>query len=258
MLPCHKSTWKSSVFILFRKPHIEQYPNKLCFPGMWWFRAPKFYKEESSWERRHPKSNLKRVQCHWCCKISTRKEVSWCGFLFRYLGPGCSWRSSNGINFSNTICNHWLTASLCLCLTSFSIQIGGPHWDVPTGRRDGRVSIANEALFNLPSPFANITVLKQQFAATGLSVKDLAVLSDSFRNKKSYLLSKIAVYLLGICFGDRRTHHRNWTLYLNLEQVVQFHGQGRYRPFIGLKIRCSAEEKMQAWELQHSRWDGPW
>jgi hypothetical protein len=46
------------------------------------------------------------------------------------------------------------------------------------------VSIANEALFNLPSPFANITVLKQQFAATGLSVKDLAVLSGSFRNKK--------------------------------------------------------------------------
>ena len=59
------------------------------------------------------------------------------------------------------------------------------------------MSIANEALFNLPSPFANITVLKQQFAATGLSVKDLAVLSGSFRNKKSYLLSKISAYLLG-------------------------------------------------------------
>ncbi|KAG5242073.1 peroxidase [Salix suchowensis] len=61
--------------------------------------------------------------------------------------------------------------------THFSIQVGGPHWDVPTGRRDGRVSIANEALFNLPPPFANITVLKQQFAGVGLSVKDLAVLS---------------------------------------------------------------------------------
>ncbi|KAG6768647.1 hypothetical protein POTOM_027574 [Populus tomentosa] len=56
-------------------------------------------------------------------------------------------------------------------------HIDGPYWDVPTGRRDGRVSIANEALFNLPSPFAIITVLRQQFAATGLSVKDLAVLS---------------------------------------------------------------------------------
>eukprot|EP00258_Populus_trichocarpa_P045108 XP_024461127.1 peroxidase 56 [Populus trichocarpa] len=70
-----------------------------------------------------------------------------------------------------------LVARDAVQFTHFSIQIGGPRWDVPTGRRDGRVSIANEALFNLPSPFANITVLKQQFAATGLSVKDLAVLS---------------------------------------------------------------------------------
>ncbi|PNT28489.1 hypothetical protein POPTR_007G122200v4 [Populus trichocarpa] len=66
---------------------------------------------------------------------------------------------------------------LALVARDAVLMIGGPHWDVPTGRRDGRVSIANEALFNLPSPFANITVLKQQFAATGLSVKDLAVLS---------------------------------------------------------------------------------
>ncbi|KAL3583125.1 hypothetical protein D5086_014186 [Populus alba] len=66
---------------------------------------------------------------------------------------------------------------LALVARDAVLMIGGPHWDVPTGRRDGRVSIANEALFNLPSPFANITVLKQQFSATGLSVKDLAVLS---------------------------------------------------------------------------------
>ncbi|KAJ6917360.1 hypothetical protein NC652_019657 [Populus alba x Populus x berolinensis] len=63
---------------------------------------------------------------------------------------------------------------LALVARDAVLMIGGPHWDVPTGRRDGRVSIANEALFNLPSPFANITVLKQQFSATGLSVKDLA------------------------------------------------------------------------------------
>ncbi|XP_011003204.1 PREDICTED: peroxidase 27-like [Populus euphratica] len=66
---------------------------------------------------------------------------------------------------------------LALVARDAVLMIGGPHWDVPTGRRDGRLSIANEALFNLPSPFANISVLKQQFAATGLSVKDLAVLS---------------------------------------------------------------------------------
>ncbi|PRQ52850.1 putative peroxidase [Rosa chinensis] len=53
----------------------------------------------------------------------------------------------------------------------------GAFWQVPTGRRDGRVSLASEAARNLPPPFANITQLKAMFSGKGLSVKDLAVLS---------------------------------------------------------------------------------
>ncbi|KAM3382804.1 peroxidase 27 [Capsicum galapagoense] len=56
-------------------------------------------------------------------------------------------------------------------------MIKGPHWKVPLGRRDGRVSIMDEALNLLPPPFANISSLKQQFASLGLNAKDLAVLS---------------------------------------------------------------------------------
>ncbi|KAE8657385.1 Peroxidase 27 [Hibiscus syriacus] len=56
-------------------------------------------------------------------------------------------------------------------------MIHGPSWEVPLGRRDGRVSRLNEALANLPSPFFNITQLKQNFASKGLNMKDLAVLS---------------------------------------------------------------------------------
>ncbi|XP_034701397.1 peroxidase 27-like [Vitis riparia] len=56
-------------------------------------------------------------------------------------------------------------------------MINGPYWKVPTGRRDGKVSVALEALINLPPPFANITQLKSMFHSKGLSVKDLAVLS---------------------------------------------------------------------------------
>ncbi|KAK6281110.1 hypothetical protein POUND7_014935 [Theobroma cacao] len=57
------------------------------------------------------------------------------------------------------------------------VRIYGPFWEVPLGRRDGRVSLLNEVFANLPSPFANITTLKQMFAVKGLSLKDLAVLS---------------------------------------------------------------------------------
>ncbi|KAK1281319.1 Peroxidase 27 [Acorus gramineus] len=55
----------------------------------------------------------------------------------------------------------------------------GPFYEVPTGRRDGRVSSVAEALANIPSPFADIVELKSIFANKGLSVKDLAVLSGA-------------------------------------------------------------------------------
>ncbi|RWW00737.1 hypothetical protein GW17_00036278 [Ensete ventricosum] len=67
----------------------------------------------------------------------------------------------------------------------------GSFWPVPTGRRDGVVSIANETK-QLPPPTANITTLISMFAAQGLSVKDLVVLSGnnimiSGTRKNSYL-----------------------------------------------------------------------
>ncbi|KAK6917353.1 hem peroxidase [Dillenia turbinata] len=55
----------------------------------------------------------------------------------------------------------------------------GPYYQVETGRRDGRVSNLTEALLNLPPPSSNISSLKSAFAAKGLSVKDLAVLSGA-------------------------------------------------------------------------------
>ncbi|KAF8369456.1 hypothetical protein HHK36_032526 [Tetracentron sinense] len=82
---------------------------------------------------------------------------------------------------------------LALVARDAVLMIKGPFWEVPTGRRDGRVSSANEALTNLPPPFANITQLKTMFLGKGLSVKDLVVLSgghtignshcDSFSNR---------------------------------------------------------------------------
>ncbi|KAE8730039.1 Peroxidase 1 [Hibiscus syriacus] len=58
-------------------------------------------------------------------------------------------------------------------------MIHGPYWEVPLGRRDGRVSILNQVFAELPAPFDNITQLRQMFAAKGLNMKDLAVLSGT-------------------------------------------------------------------------------
>ncbi|RWW71706.1 hypothetical protein BHE74_00020526, partial [Ensete ventricosum] len=54
-----------------------------------------------------------------------------------------------------------------------------PLWKVKTGRRDGNVSLASEALADIPSAGANFTKLVQQFASKDLDVKDLVVLSGA-------------------------------------------------------------------------------
>ncbi|CAK9133541.1 unnamed protein product [Ilex paraguariensis] len=74
-------------------------------------------------------------------------------------------------------------------------MIKGPSWSVPTGRRDGRVSTAQNALNNIPSPFSNITQLKASFASKGLSVKDLAVLSGAHTIGISHCFPAVTIRL---------------------------------------------------------------
>ncbi|KAL9243823.1 hypothetical protein vseg_017665 [Gypsophila vaccaria] len=68
---------------------------------------------------------------------------------------------------------------LSLAARDAIVTIKGPYWHVPLGRKDGIISLASEALANIPSPFANITTLKQNFAAVGLSSLDLVILSGA-------------------------------------------------------------------------------
>ncbi|XP_010266033.1 PREDICTED: peroxidase 64 [Nelumbo nucifera] len=53
---------------------------------------------------------------------------------------------------------------------------GGPTWEVPKGRKDGRVSKASETR-QLPAPTFNISQLQQSFSQRGLSMADLVALS---------------------------------------------------------------------------------
>ncbi|KAL3508028.1 hypothetical protein ACH5RR_033410 [Cinchona calisaya] len=62
---------------------------------------------------------------------------------------------------------------------SVSFQFNKPMWEVLTGRRDGRISSATEALANIPSPIFNFTTLIQSFASKNLTLHDLVVLSGA-------------------------------------------------------------------------------
>ncbi|KAK8952807.1 Peroxidase 7 [Platanthera guangdongensis] len=59
-----------------------------------------------------------------------------------------------------------------------TVKAGGPFWEVPYGRKDGRVSLAKEAS-QLPMGHENVTYLIEFFQAKGLNLLDLVVLSGS-------------------------------------------------------------------------------
>lgn len=55
----------------------------------------------------------------------------------------------------------------------------GLPYSVPSGRRDGRVSLASEALSNLPPPILNLNQLTQNFASKGLTQDEMITLTGT-------------------------------------------------------------------------------
>nr|GEU89350.1 peroxidase 64-like [Tanacetum cinerariifolium] len=68
---------------------------------------------------------------------------------------------------------------LALAARDAVVLSGGPSWDVPKGRKDGRTSKSSETI-QLPAPTFNISQLQQSFAQRGLSLKDLVALSEGY------------------------------------------------------------------------------
>ncbi|OIT00895.1 PREDICTED: peroxidase 3-like [Nicotiana attenuata] len=72
-----------------------------------------------------------------------------------------------------------LAAALLRLHFHYCFVRGGPYWNVPTGRRDGRISNASEALANILPPTSNFSSLQTSFASKGFDLKDLVLLSGA-------------------------------------------------------------------------------
>ena len=56
------------------------------------------------------------------------------------------------------------------------MQAGGFGYEVPAGRRDGRISLVNETFTNLPPPTLNVDQLTQAYAKKGSHKKKWSLL----------------------------------------------------------------------------------
>ncbi|KAF8668891.1 hypothetical protein HU200_052095 [Digitaria exilis] len=62
---------------------------------------------------------------------------------------------------------------------SFFLSNGRISFSIPSGRLDGRVSLANETTGALPGPFSDLETVKNRFAAKGLNTNDMVTLSGA-------------------------------------------------------------------------------
>ena len=59
------------------------------------------------------------------------------------------------------------------------MQLGGPTWSVPLGRKDSRTASQSLANSNLPGPGSSLATLIRMFGNQGLSARDMTALSGA-------------------------------------------------------------------------------
>lgn len=134
------------------------------------------------------------------------------------------------------------------------LQTNGASWNVPTGRRDGRVSSASDTN-NLPGFTDSIDVQKKKFSDKGLNTQDLVTLVGNNRNSNSNLVIQICseflfkqlkqnfiiktnrislqiplsyLILIQVQLRTRGAHHWNNSMPILQIQTLQFHNNRKW------------------------------
>ncbi|KAL2468315.1 Peroxidase 9 [Forsythia ovata] len=78
-----------------------------------------------------------------------------------------------------TVCPRTISCAdiLALAARDSIVLSGGPHWEVPLGRRDSKTASLSQSNTDIPAPNSTIQTLVTQFKRQGLNVEDLVALS---------------------------------------------------------------------------------
>ncbi|XP_051149759.1 peroxidase 9-like [Andrographis paniculata] len=79
------------------------------------------------------------------------------------------------------VCPHTVSCAdiVALAARDSTVLSGGPHWEVPLGRRDSTKASLSESNRNIPAPNSTIQTLIAKFSRQGLDEQDLVALSGA-------------------------------------------------------------------------------
>ncbi|KAL5564568.1 hypothetical protein UlMin_027732 [Ulmus minor] len=78
------------------------------------------------------------------------------------------------------------TDILAVATLDLVTMVGGPYYNVPLGRRDGRISKASSVERNLPKPTVDMSQIIQIFGIKGFSIQEMVALSGAHTIGFSY------------------------------------------------------------------------
>lgn len=78
----------------------------------------------------------------------------------------------------------WTITSIFVCWCN-CLQVGGPFWDVPLGRKDSRTAGYELASFNMPTADEGVLSIISKFLYQGLTVTDMVALSGTQKTRSS-------------------------------------------------------------------------